>query len=101
MPRKIRQESNSTWLTPPNVLILPEKDIHIWQISLNISGDTLQQFTKHLSKDEYSRAKRFHFENDRRRFVIGRDYDTARFALRASLVYIPALLLASGLDALI
>jgi len=47
-------------------------DVHIWLADLNPSAAFVQQLGMLLSDDEHQRARRFHFERDRRRFVAGR-----------------------------
>jgi 4'-phosphopantetheinyl transferase len=47
-------------------------DVHIWLADLNPSAEFVQQLGTILSDDEHQRARRFHFERDRRRFVAGR-----------------------------
>lgn len=44
----------------------------IWKISLEVSEDTLESYFTCLSEDEKSRANRFRFANDKRRFVVSR-----------------------------
>ena len=53
-------------------LVLPQHEIHIWRASLSQNSAYLQQLVKTLSVDELDRANRFHFEADRKRFIIGR-----------------------------
>lgn len=51
---------------------LPEGEIHIWRRSLDVQEDLVQSLVSELSLDERERANRFHFERDRRRFIVGR-----------------------------
>lgn len=44
----------------------------IWKISLEVSKDTLDSYFTCLSEDEKSRANRFRFADDKRRFVVSR-----------------------------
>lgn len=53
---------------------LPEDEVHVWRTSLNVAASSLAKFRQILSPDERERADQFHFEVDRRRFVIGRGY---------------------------
>lgn len=60
------------WHLPPVALTLPHRTIHIWQVSLEQPAPLTQQLEQLLSADEQARAARFHFERDRRRFIVGR-----------------------------
>ncbi|EDX84518.1 4'-phosphopantetheinyl transferase superfamily [Synechococcus sp. PCC 7335] len=55
--------------------------VQVWQVPLQVSNDTLVRYTKCLSEDEISRAARFHFNSDRRKFVVARG--TLRYLLGA------------------
>lgn len=48
------------------------KSVQVWQIPLEVSEKTLQTYENCLSVDERSRADRFHFPDDRRRFIVAR-----------------------------
>jgi len=48
---------------------LPNDEIHIWYASLE---QPLSEFQRLLSADERERAERYHFEEDRRRFIVRR-----------------------------
>jgi 4'-phosphopantetheinyl transferase len=49
-----------------------DEEIYVWYTALN-AGDRVTGALRHLlSADEAARAERFHFERDRRRFVIAR-----------------------------
>lgn len=67
------------WLAPPPTLPRPEATAHLWRIDLAQPAGVLTQLRQHLSGDEMARAKRFHFDRDRRKFI------AARGALRAIL----------------
>ncbi|HTS47029.1 MAG TPA: 4'-phosphopantetheinyl transferase superfamily protein [Bryobacteraceae bacterium] len=47
-------------------------EVHAWLADLNPSAAFVQQLAMTLSDDEQHRASRFHFERDRRRFVVAR-----------------------------
>lgn len=53
-------------------MLLPAQKVHLWQVSLLQSQDCLARFAQTLSPDEHARAQRFHFERDRRRYIVGR-----------------------------
>ena len=46
--------------------------ILVWKISLEVSEDTLKGYSTCLSEDEQSRAGRFRFADDKRRFIVSR-----------------------------
>jgi len=48
------------------------RSVQVWQIPLEVSEETLQVYEKCLSEDERSRANRFRFPDDRRRFIVAR-----------------------------
>jgi 4'-phosphopantetheinyl transferase len=67
------QESlQSLWLDPPDRFKLDQHQIQIWRVELNASADRIQQFKSILSADESARADRFHFDQHRDRFIVGR-----------------------------
>ena len=51
---------------------LPEDQIEVWSVDLNVSDNDLADFRPTLSKDETARSERFYFERHRRRFVAAR-----------------------------
>lgn len=58
-------------LSPANV-ILSQDDIHVWCASLDQPAPRLQWLMQMLNTDERARAERFYFEQDRKRFIVGR-----------------------------
>jgi 4'-phosphopantetheinyl transferase len=56
----------------PSVPALAASSIHIWQFPLTISSIPLSEYAALLAEDEKSRAARFHFEKDARRFTVTR-----------------------------
>jgi 4'-phosphopantetheinyl transferase len=60
------------WRITQSELMLAEKDLHIWRADLDLPIIGFQKLYQTLSVDERVRAKRFHFEKDRRRFIVGR-----------------------------
>jgi 4'-phosphopantetheinyl transferase len=60
------------WSLPPDELALSENEIHIWRNPLDRDGFTIKKYGKILSQEEFARAVRFHFERDKRRFVMSR-----------------------------
>jgi len=59
------------WKIPQSGLTLAEKEIHIWRADLDLPDRSIQQLNQILSTDERMRAERFHFEKDKKKFVIG------------------------------
>ena len=53
-------------------LTLPPPGIEVWQARLDLPAGEVEQCAKLLSRDEHLRAERFHFEHDRRRFIVAR-----------------------------
>lgn len=64
--------SDCDWGPPPAILRLASNDVHIWRASLDQPLSLIQQLRQSCAADELSRAKRFHFEKDRRRFLVAR-----------------------------
>jgi 4'-phosphopantetheinyl transferase len=52
--------------------VLPEDEVHVWRISLDMPASGVAELRQILSPNERERADRFHFELDRKRFVTGR-----------------------------
>jgi 4'-phosphopantetheinyl transferase len=51
---------------------LPEDEVHVWRVSLDVAPSIFLKLSQVLSQSERERADRFRFEIDRRRSVIGR-----------------------------
>ena len=47
-------------------------EVHLWRITLDDLGSQAQKLFQKLSMDEKRKAERFHFERDRKRYIIGR-----------------------------
>ena len=56
---------------PPLDLELKTDEIHVWCASLDQPVSQFQRLRQTLSIDERMRAERFHFEQDRKRFIVG------------------------------
>lgn len=63
---------NRLWSPAPANLVLLSDEIHVWRASLDQSAPQVQQLAQTLSTDERMRSERFYFEQDRKRFVVGR-----------------------------
>jgi len=57
------------WSSPPSVLIAAIDEVHVWRIPLDLPSGQIQRIGQTLSSDEQSKANRFHFERDRRRYI--------------------------------
>ncbi|HEY0069552.1 MAG TPA: 4'-phosphopantetheinyl transferase superfamily protein [Chloroflexia bacterium] len=64
--------SDEKWSPGPAAPTLSGNAIHVWRASLNPPEDYLQRLARTLSEDERDRSGRFYFEEDRRRFIVGR-----------------------------
>jgi len=51
---------------------LAADEVHVWQAALDAPARPLRELAATLSTDERARAERYHFERDRRRFVVCR-----------------------------
>jgi 4'-phosphopantetheinyl transferase len=49
-------------------------EVHVWRVELTQPDHVIQQFRNTLEHDELYRADRFHFEKDRRAFVVSRGF---------------------------
>ncbi|HEX8772583.1 MAG TPA: 4'-phosphopantetheinyl transferase superfamily protein [Pyrinomonadaceae bacterium] len=61
---------NPDWLTAPKNPVLEENEIHVWLVGLERSAKERQRLFDILGDDETERARRFHFDRDRARFVV-------------------------------
>ena len=75
-PSKTFAPSKNKQIETPDTTLkqitLPTSAIEVWQARLDLRADEVQQCAKFLSRDEQNRADRFHFEHDRRRFIVAR-----------------------------
>lgn len=62
----------SSFAHPPSDLELPHHEIHIWLADLDESGSQLDKLVKTLSVDERMRAANYHFERDKKRYLLRR-----------------------------
>lgn len=61
-----------TWQMPPNQLLATKSEVHLWRATLDRPLEEVERLAQTLSTDERGRAKRFHFEQDRQRFIVAR-----------------------------
>jgi 4'-phosphopantetheinyl transferase len=62
----------SMWTAPPERLDLPSGVLHIWCVEADDPAHDLSVVADVLAPDELERARRFRFERDRRRYLVGR-----------------------------
>ena len=79
------------WLEPPSTPTLSRGQVDLWKVPLKRTDSELQLLEQSLARDERTRAERFRFDRDRRRFIaahgllrsiLGRYIDVAPSALR-------------------
>lgn len=68
------QEQDAGWMPPPRVLSLSAAEVHLWRGSLDASPAVVRRCAACLADDETERAGRFHFDDDRHRFTVGRAF---------------------------
>jgi 4'-phosphopantetheinyl transferase len=66
------EQSSHQWQPSTAALPLPPGTVHIWQAALDQPAPVVAQLEQLLADDERVRAARFHFERDRRRFIVAR-----------------------------
>jgi 4'-phosphopantetheinyl transferase len=59
----------TTWNPAPDDMTFPKDCIDLWRVWLDSRDPAERDLTGILAPDEVARASRFHFENDRKRFV--------------------------------
>jgi 4'-phosphopantetheinyl transferase len=65
---------DSTWTEPPSSPSLETGTVHVWRIALTQKDDRLERFRRTLEAGELERAGRFHFDKDRRHFIVARGF---------------------------
>lgn len=71
---RIGHGSKAAWKTPVGTPHLDDTAVHVWRTSLDVPDSQLCTFAASLSPEEHSRAARFAFDRDRRRFIAGRGW---------------------------
>lgn len=64
--------STFLWGPSPAALTLGNDEVHVWSTSLNPPPEEIEKLEETLARDERARADRFHFQKDRRRFIVAR-----------------------------
>ena len=60
------------WSLPPEPLLLPRDEVHVWRAPLEQTPSRIQSLFRNLDAEERARAERFHFTRDRQHFIVGR-----------------------------
>lgn len=60
------------WLSPPPGLHLGADEVHVWRASTAVDAAAFEAFWPTLAPEEKRRAEAFHFDRDRRRYVLAR-----------------------------
>ena len=61
------------WSTPPpGEITLGQTEVHVWRAVLDVEAAIVSRMCELLSADERARAERFHFQIDRRHFIVAR-----------------------------
>jgi 4'-phosphopantetheinyl transferase len=63
---------DQVWCQPPAELSWPRDEVHVWRATLALPEAAADRLKQCLSAEERDRMGRFHFEQDRRRHLIGR-----------------------------
>jgi 4'-phosphopantetheinyl transferase len=61
---------NLKWKGSTERVALPDDEVHVWRVRLTCQALRVEELTRFLAEDERDRAKRFHFDRDRNRFII-------------------------------
>ncbi len=62
------------WSPPPESPSLASDRVHVWRASLDVPAARVQSLQRSLAMEELGRAKRYHFQKDRDRFVVARGF---------------------------
>ena len=63
------QSNDFLWKRTPIPLELKKDEVHLWSVSVAAPPSQVKKLLGGLSSDEISQAKRFHFQQDRQRFM--------------------------------
>ncbi len=57
---------------PPHPAVIAADQVDVWSVALEDSASDVASLSASLSRDERARAARYHFDKDRRQFIIAR-----------------------------
>ena len=60
------------WRRAPAMLLLGNDEVHVWRATLDLPLARVASFEQTLAADERTRAGQFHFQKDRRHFIVAR-----------------------------
>lgn len=63
---------DDTWQQPPNELVLPVGDVHVWRVVFGHFVSCQDSFLSVLNEEERARADRFHFDSGRLQYIVTR-----------------------------
>jgi 4'-phosphopantetheinyl transferase len=63
-----------TWILPPPMLQLHLDEVHVWRAWLDLPPLEIVSIKVTVSNTEMERAEKFHFQNDRNRFIAAHSY---------------------------
>src|SRR5690348_10936061 len=72
-------DNKQSWDISSSHVSLESNEVHVWKASLEVPHNVVDHLKRVLSPDEYDRAKRFHFEKDRRHWIVS--HSILRFLL--------------------
>ena len=58
------------WCVAPHPLLLAEHEVHVWRAPLEMPASDREHLQQVLVDEELERARRFHFEKDRRHWIV-------------------------------
>ena len=68
----MKLEQSNAWHTPGEIPKASTNQVHVWKVELNQPPGVVLALRQSLAPDELARAKRFRWNRDRRRFIVGR-----------------------------
>ncbi len=58
------------WHTAPYKMQILEAEVHVWRCSLDLTVSQVDRMMSYLSSEEVKRADHFHFQKDRKRYIV-------------------------------